>query len=164
MQYTSCDYNFTASFSAVMLNQGRGSIYELGMAYPLTLGANSRPLVVTTRVPVWQLKLSLIRTPYSGKAGYGPTNNRRVVDSITYENLSQMCHIVTPASLGTELNGWYCTGPETFPYHNVSGTFTIHADRLTLSQAEWDKMKQMIIDGALAALRMVMLRIYPCCK
>ncbi|VFR10850.1 hypothetical protein SPFM15_00105 [Salmonella phage SPFM15] len=22
----------------------------------------------------------------------------------------------------TELNGWYCTGPETFPYHNVSST------------------------------------------
>lgn len=149
-EYLSCDYNFTARrFSAVTLNQGRGSIYELGMAYPLTLGADSR--LIWLSQPRSRLAIEVEfdpNTTYSGKAGYGPTNNRRLVDSITYENLSQMCHIVTPASPGTELNGWYCTGPETFPYHNVSGTFTIHADRLTLSQAEWNKMKQMIIDGA----------------
>ncbi|QVW55305.1 hypothetical protein pEaSNUABM29_00265 [Erwinia phage pEa_SNUABM_29] len=145
------DYKVNNTYAGITLNQGRGSVYESGLNFPLSLGGNSPLLWLSS--PRGRLAIEVEVDPNGtygvpGYGGFGPTNNRRVVDSGVYEQLSQMAMIITPTQSGGVLNGWQSTGPETFPYKNVANTFSIATDRYTLSTTDWNKMKQMIIDNA----------------
>jgi len=148
-------YDYTAfadatQNSAATLNQGRGSVYSTGMSYPLGLGGSNLLWLSDPRTRT-AIEVEVDpNKPYNvaGYSGYGPDNARRVVDSTLYEQLSNIPLMLTPSQGVGVLNGWYCTGPESFPYKNVPGNFALAADRLNLTQTEWNKMKQSILDGA----------------
>lgn len=135
----------------VKVDQGRGSVYATGLAYPLLFGGDSKAIWLTS------LKESLcVEATYStdtsygvpGYGGFGPTNNRRVIAPDAYAAMAQLAMVkVNTADKGT-LNGCFFTGPETVGYKNVAGNPNLTADRLTLNATEWAKVRSILLANA----------------
>ena len=132
------------------LDKGRGSIYTIGLTHPVGIGGSNKVWLSNPRNR-YTIEVEVDpNTPYNvpGYGGYGPNNNRREVDATLYEQLSCMAACMTPEERHGQLNGWYLTKAETFPYRNIYGNFALSSERLTLEEADRQKMIRMIVDGA----------------
>lgn len=133
------------------LDQGRGSVYASGMAYPLFFGGDSKAIWLTgTKDALCVEVLYSTDTDYDvpGYGGFGPTNNRRVITTATYAAMSQLAMVkVNAADKGT-LNGCFFTKPETVQYKNVTGNPNFTADKLTLNDTEWAKVRSIMLANA----------------
>lgn len=136
--------------SSFCLNQGRGSIYYTGLTYPVGIGGSNKLWVSDPRNRnTFEIEVDpKSRYDVPGYNGYGPTNNRRTVDATLYEQLSCMPACMIPDERHGQLNGWFLTKAETFPYKNIYGNFALSTERLTLEEADRQKMIKMIVDGA----------------
>lgn len=142
--------NNTSGEGTFTWDKGRGSIYTIGLSHPVGIGGSNKVWLSNPRNR-YTIEVEVDPdTPYNvpGYSGYGPNNNRREVDPTLYEQLSCMAACMTPEERHGQLNGWYLTKAETFPYRNIYGNFALSSERLTLEEADRQKMIRMIVDGA----------------
>ncbi|ORS94632.1 hypothetical protein BHS87_25520, partial [Escherichia coli] len=142
--------NNTSGEGTFTWDKGRGSIYTIGLSHPVGIGGSNKVWLSNPRNR-YTIEVEVDpNTPYNvpGYSGYGPNNNRREVDPTLYEQLSCMAACMTPEERHGQLNGWYLTKAETFPYRNIYGNFALSSERLTLEEADRQKMIRMIVDGA----------------
>lgn len=142
--------NNTSGEGTFTWDKGRGSIYTIGLSHPVGIGGSNKVWMSNPRNR-YTIEVEVDpNKPYDvpGYSGYGPNNNRREVDPTLYEQLSCMAACMTPEERHGQLNGWYLTKAETFPYRNIYGNFALSSERLTLEEADRQKMIRMIVDGA----------------
>ena len=140
-----------AAGSVVRLDQGRGSVYASGMAYPLFFGGDSKAIWLTGVKDALAVEVVYSTdTDYGvpGYGGFGPTNNRREITPEAYAAMSQLAMVkVSNADKGT-LNGCFFTKAETVQYKNVAGNPNFTADKLTLNDTEWAKVRSILLGNA----------------
>lgn len=142
--------NKASNAETFIWDKGRGSIYTIGLSHPVGIGGSNKVWLSNPRNR-YTIEVEVDPSkPYDvpGYSGYGPNNNRREVDPTLYEQLSCMAACMTPEERHGQLNGWYLTKAETFPYRNIYGNFALSSERLTLEEADRQKMIRMIVDGA----------------
>lgn len=138
-------YSESGAVGGLVFNSGMGSVYRNSMSHPIFLGGEAKNVLLTrANDAAYAIEMEYTTdTTYGvgGYAGFGPSNNRAIVPWTTYEAFSKMTLIKTGANDQEFLDGAFFIGPDTVKTRNVAGTVSIAPDSVTISEAEWNKLK-----------------------
>ncbi|MGL5397365.1 MAG: hypothetical protein ACRDBQ_19110 [Shewanella sp.] len=136
-------------FQTTTIPDGRGSVYGPSMTAPLMIPGTTKLWLRST------MSNECVETEYDtigsfdvpGYGGFGPSNNRRVVQWEDYKTIAQIPLVVTQNNPGGVLDGALFSKPGAVPYRVLPGTTSPTAERLSISEVVWNQ----ILDLAVAA-------------